>query len=173
MKYASLLRGINVGTTKRIDMKHLNAMFEGLGYFNVSTYINSGNIRFESNDSVEKIVASLDSCFRTELGYEVPTLVKTLEEMQLIAAEIPAHWQNDSDQRTDVAYLFDEVDNIDIIDKLPFKRDFVYTRYIKGALIWNVTRENYNKSQLNKLIGHKLYPYMTVRNVNTARRLAE
>lgn len=173
MKYVALLRGINVGTTKRIDMKHLKTLFESLGYVNVSTYINSGNVRFETNDSAGKILESLDVCFHSTLGYEVPTLVKTLEEMQFISAEIPDHWQNDSDQRTDVAYLFDDVDNIDIIDKLPFKRDFVYTRYIKGALIWNISRENYNKSQLNKLIGHKLYQSMTVRNVNTARRLAE
>lgn len=154
-------------------MKHLKILFEGVGCVNVSTYINSGNVCFESNDSAGKILESLDACFRAVLGYEVPTLVKTMEEMQLIAAEIPTHGQNDSDQRTDVAYLFDEVDSIDIIDKLPFKRDFVYIRYVKGALIWNITRENYNKSQLNKLIGHKLYPYMTVRNVNTARRLAK
>jgi uncharacterized protein (DUF1697 family) len=173
MKYAALLRGINVGTTKRIDMKHLKSLFESLGYINVATYINSGNVRFESNDPVEKIRMSLDACFRTELGYEVPTLVKSLEEMQLIAAEIPAQWQNDSDQRTDVAYLFDDIDNIDIIDKLPFKKDIVYIHYVKGAVIWNLSRGNYNKSRLNKLIGHTLYQSMTLRNVNTARRLAE
>lgn len=173
MKYAALFRGINVGTTKRIDMKQLKALFEGLGYVHVSTYINSGNVRFESEDSVKDILASIDTCFRTELGYEVPTLVKTLEEMQLIAAEIPAQWQNDTEQRTDVAYLFDEIDIIDIIDKLPFKIDFVDVRYVKGALIWNLSREHYNKSQLNKLIGHSLYKFMTLRNVNTARKMAE
>lgn len=173
MKYAALLRGINVGTTKRIDMKHLKALFEGLGFVNVTTYINSGNVRFESDELVENIRASLDACFRSELGFEVPTIVKTLEEMQLIAAEIPTEWQNDTEQRTDVAYLFDEIDYIDTIDKFPFKRDFVDVRYVKGAVIWNISRENYNKSQLNKLIGHKLYQFMTIRNVNTARRLAE
>ena len=173
MKYVALFRGINVGTSKRIDMKHLKTLLEGLGYENVSTYINSGNVRFETSEKVEKILASLDVCFRSELGYEIPTLVKTIDEMQLIAAEIPAQWQNDSEQRTDVAYLFAEVDSIDIIDKLPFKKDFVDVRYVKGALIWNVTREQVYKSRLAKLIGHKLYSNMTIRNVNTARKMAE
>ena len=44
--------------------------------------------------------------------------------------------------------------------------------YVKGAIIWNVTRDNYNKSQLNKIISHKIYKEFTVRNVNTARYLA-
>jgi uncharacterized protein (DUF1697 family) len=44
--------------------------------------------------------------------------------------------------------------------------------YVNGAIIWNVQRENYNKSQLNKIISHKIYKDMTVRNVNTARHLA-
>jgi len=173
MKYAALLRGINVGLTKRIDMKHLKALFEGLGYTGVSTYINSGNIRFESDDTAASIAACLDACFRKELGFEIPTLIKTLEEMQLIAAEIPAHWQNDTEQRTDVAYLFDEIDNIDIIDRLPFKKDFINVRYVKGAIIWNLSREHVYKSHLGKLIGHPHYQKMTMRNVNTARQLAK
>jgi uncharacterized protein (DUF1697 family) len=169
----ALLRGINVGTTNRIDMKNLKSLFEGLGCENVSTYINSGNVSFESNDPAEKITTSLQDCFQSTFGCFIPTLVKTLKEMQLIAVEIPTQWQNDSEQRTDVAYLFDEIDNIDIIDKLPFKKDFIYVRYVKGAVIWNVSRELVYKSQLGKLIGHKLYALMTMRNVNTARRLAE
>jgi uncharacterized protein (DUF1697 family) len=45
-------------------------------------------------------------------------------------------------------------------------------RYVKGAIFWNVDRKKNNKSHINKLIGHKFYQLMTVRNVNTARFLA-
>lgn len=173
MKYVALLRGINVGTTNRIDMKQLKALFEGLGYSNVSTYINSGNIRFESEQTAPEIRSTLETSFREQLRYEIPTLVKSLDEMQRIAAEIPAHWQNDDEQRTDVAYLFDEIDSIDIIDALPFNINVVNVRYTPGAVVWNLSREHYTKSRLNKLIGHRLYQSMTLRNVNTARRMAE
>lgn len=173
MNYVALLRGINVGTTKRIDMKQLKALFEGLGYTNVSTYINSGNVRFETDEPVAEILAALDVCFRTKLGYDIPTLVKTLDDMKRIAAEIPAQWLNDSEQRTDVAYLFDDIDSVDIVEKLPFNKVLVHIRYIPGAVVWNLSREHYTKSRLNKLIGHPLYALMTLRNVNTARRMAE
>lgn len=87
----------------------------------------------------------------------------------------PQFWlglQNDDTQRTDVAYLFPEADSKKIIEELPLKKEFLEIRYIKGAIIWNIKRENVNKSQLAKLISHKLYQTMTIRNVNTARFLA-
>ncbi|MDD2717999.1 MAG: DUF1697 domain-containing protein, partial [Candidatus Wallbacteria bacterium] len=89
-----------------------------------------------------------------------------------IAGAIPADWRNDSVQKTDVAYLFPEIDSGEILSELPVNMDFIDMRYVKGALFWNVRRENYNKSRLNRMIGHKSYQLMTVRNVNTARFLA-
>lgn len=92
--------------------------------------------------------------------------------MKYIAKAIPEDWLNDPTQRTDVAYLFPEADSKKIIEELPLKIEFLEIRYIKGAIFWNIKRENVNKSQLAKLISHKLYKSMTIRNVNTARFLA-
>jgi uncharacterized protein (DUF1697 family) len=63
------------------------------------------------------------------------------------------------------------VDCDNIKDKLPFKMDYVEVKYVKGALIWNLMREDQGKSQTTKLAGQKIYQHMTVRNVNTARHL--
>ena len=93
--------------------------------------------------------------------------------MKNIAEAIPKDWQNDTTHKTDVAYLFREADSSDIIDKLPVKKEFLDMRYTPGAIFWRVERENYNKSQLNKLASHSSYRIMTIRNVNTARKLAE
>lgn len=171
MKYAALLRGINVGNSNRIDMKSLKAMFENLEYKNVSTYINSGNVLFESAKAANAIRDEIEFNIREKFGHDIPVLVKPIKELQKIASEIPSLWMNDDVQRTDVAYLFSEIDSIKIIDELPLKMEYIDVRYTKGAIYWNVMRENYNKSHLNKLISHKLYRYMTIRNVNTARYL--
>ena len=53
MKYVLLLRGINVGGKNKVVMSDLKDMISKLGYENVITYINSGNIIFESNDKKE------------------------------------------------------------------------------------------------------------------------
>lgn len=172
MKYIALLRGINVGGNRKVEMKKLRTLFESLGYSEVSTYINSGNIIFESEDDTKTILAKITKSFEKTFDFEIPTLVKTEKEMKKITEAIPKDWQNDSTQRTDIAYLFPEIDSKKIIKELPFKKEFVDVRYTKGAIIWNIKKVNLNKSNLAKLISHNLYKSMTIRNVNTARFLA-
>ena len=99
-------------------------------------------------------------------------LIKTKEEIINIKNHIPDEWLNNNEQKTDVAYLFEEINNKEIIDKLPVKKEFLKIIYVDGALIINIRREDYNKSQINKIISHVLYQGMTFRNVNTARKLA-
>lgn len=173
MKYIVLLRGINAGRERRVDMKKLKAIFESLGYVNVSTYINSGNVIFESKDNQKDILKKIKAGFKKEFAFEIPFLVKAEKEMKKISDAIPKEWKNDTAQRSDVAYLFPEIDLKKTIDDLPIKKEFMDIRYVKGAIFWNIDRKNYNKSRLNKIIGHKLYQFMTVRNVNTARYLAK
>ncbi|TGL86744.1 DUF1697 domain-containing protein [Leptospira congkakensis] len=172
MKYIALLRGINVGGNRKVEMKKLRTLFESFGYTEVSTYINSGNVIFESEDDTKTVLFKIQKSFEKVFKFEIPTIVKTEKEMKKIANAIPAEWQNDATQRTDVAYLFPEADFKNIIEELPLKKEFLEIRYRKGAIIWNIKRENVNKSQLAKLISHKLYKVMTIRNVNTARFLA-
>jgi len=173
MRYIALLRGINAGKNRRVDMKSLKNTFERLGCRNVSTYINSGNVIFESGDNKKTLRDNIENALLKEFGFEVPVLIKTNAEMKKVANVIPEHWRNDVTHRTDIAYLFNEIDSSKIIDELPVNRSFIEVRYVKGALYWNVDRKNYNKSNLNKLIRHDIYRHMTVRNVNTARFLGD
>lgn len=170
--YIALFRGINVGKERHVDMKKLKMVFETLGYTGVSTYINSGNVIFKSDKKAMVVRSAIEKAFKKIFKFEVPILVKSDQEMQAIAKAIPQTWQNDDQQRTDVAYLFNEIDSKKTIGEMPVKREYLDIRYVKGAIFWNLLRKNLYKSQLNKLIGHKLYQSMTLRNVNTARQLA-
>ena len=172
MDYIALLRGINVGNSIKINMKELKTLFEQCGFSNVSTYINSGNVIFKSNDKKNSITENIEKALHITSGNEVKVLVKTKSEVVEIANSIPGDWQNNDDLKTDVAYLFESIDNENIINELPIKKEYIQVIYVKGALIWNVRREDYNKSHLNKIISHKAYKDMTIRNVNTARYLA-
>ncbi|MEK9156965.1 MAG: DUF1697 domain-containing protein, partial [Patescibacteria group bacterium] len=57
MLSVALLRGINVGGNNKVDMKKLKAAFEALGFENVRTYINTGNVLFEHKKQSSKILA--------------------------------------------------------------------------------------------------------------------
>ena len=163
---------VNVGTTKRVEMKRVKVLFESLGYTNVSTYINSGNVIFETDQKQAELRDKIEQSLKKEFGFDILSLVRSDEEMKTIVRSIPEEWQNDSIHRTDVAYLFPEIDSEATLEELPINKDYIDIRYIKGALFWNIERVNVNKSRLNKLVGHRLIQLMTIRNINTARYLA-
>lgn len=172
MIYVALLRGVNAGNLRRIDMKRLKEVFVDLGYNNVSTYINSGNIIFSSNKKSVAIRNEIEKCLKVEFGFDIPALVKSLQEMKMISDSIPSSWKDDESHKSDVAYLFPDIDSKTILEKLPIRKEFIDIRYVPGALFWNVARKDYNKSHINKIINHDSYKYMTLRNVNTARVLS-
>lgn len=171
MKYIILFRGINVGRNRKVEMKRLKAVCISMGYTEVSTYINSGNLILESSNSASDIHMDLVKRLSIEFGFIIDIIVKTTAEMKQIADAIPSSWQNDDTHKTDVAYLFPEMDSEEVIETLPIGRNLVDMTYVSGALIWRVKRADYGKSRLNKLMSHKIYKQMTVRNVNTARYL--
>lgn len=173
MNYIALLRGINVGGNHKVEMKKLKGYFESLGYTDVSTYINSGNILFSTTKNKPTVQKEIDNILKKNFAFIIPTLIKTQSEISKIANAIPKSWLNDKKQRTDIAYLFPDADSKAILTELPMNKDFIEVLYVKGAIIWNIDRQNLNKSRLNKLIGHRLYKSMTIRNINTAKYLSE
>jgi uncharacterized protein (DUF1697 family) len=173
MKYVVLLRGINVGNLVKIPMKKLKTLLEEIGLRNVVTYLNSGNAIFESSLPAVKLTNLIGKRLEKEFGQKISILIKTSMDMVNIAKSIPNHWKNDETQQTYIAYLFSDIANPELINELPIKKQYMEIKYAHDAVIWNIKKENYNKSQITKIAGHSSYSKMTTRNANTARKLAE
>lgn len=171
MEYVVLMRKINVGTENRISKNEMEKLFVDLGYDEVEIYINSGNAILKTKKNLSQVYEEVSKALNQKFNEEVQFLVKTRKQMEEIARLIPKEWKNNEEQKTDIAYLFDDIDDERIIEDLPFKKEYVNLKYIKGALVMNVLRENQGKSGLTKLISSKIYKSMTIRNVNTARYL--
>ena len=177
MKYVALLRGVNVGGNHRVPKAEFQAVLESLGFRDVVIYINSGNAVFTSDDEVS--TGAVQAALEKHFGFSIPTLVLPGEKVRAIAAAIPPEWTNDaprpdkSGQKSDVLYLFDELNAPDVLEKLGYNSSLETMIYVDGAVLANITRANQLKGSLQKLVGTKLYAQMTVRNVNTARKLAE
>jgi len=75
--------------------------------------------------------------------------------------------------KSDVVFLFDEINDNSILIQLGYKSVVEHMIYVDGAVLSMITRDNQSKSSLKKLVGTKLYSKVTVRNVNTVRKLAE
>ncbi|MEK4234698.1 hypothetical protein BSK65_21670 [Paenibacillus odorifer] len=88
--YIALLRGINVGGNKIIKMLDLKAMFQTLGFENVRTYIQSGNVVFESDEGSKSLLTGvIERKIHEVFGFEVSVIIRTLAEMENVIANDP------------------------------------------------------------------------------------
>ena len=86
----ALLRGINVGRAKRIAMADLRALIEGLGYTDVRTLLNSGNVVFSAPRGTNAaIAAAIEKAIVARAGFSAAVVVVTANELQAIVAADP------------------------------------------------------------------------------------
>jgi uncharacterized protein (DUF1697 family) len=171
MVYVALLRGINVGGKCKVEMSRLKDLFEHLGYTKIKTYINSGNVIFEDNRLASEQHDLITVAIEKEFGFSVPVILRTHKEIEELCKSIPLEWTNDVAQKTDVMFLWDEIDSVEILEKVAHKPEIENVLYLPGALVWNIGRQNVTKGSGIKLIKTNLYKHMTVRNINTVRKL--
>lgn len=87
--YTALLRAINVGGTGKLPMGELRALAERLGFTDVQTYIQSGNVIFRSRQSAAAVKRSLESALARRFGKPSKVLLRTREELRKIEATNP------------------------------------------------------------------------------------
>jgi uncharacterized protein (DUF1697 family) len=171
VKYVALLRGINVGGNNLIKMLALKEAFEEHGYTNVITYINSGNVVFESEEkSSAKITEQLEAMLSKTFNYKARVVVRSHEQIKQIVADVPKEWNTSSDIRCYVGFLADAVTEEEIaevkaregVDSLKVANGVLYMSSLLSAL---------TRSAFNKLPAYKIYQDMTIRNYNTTRKI--
>lgn len=171
MIYVALLRGINVGGNNPVEMKKLKTSFESIGFRNVVTYINSGNIVFEEKQEDRDVIArKAEAAIKRDFQLDVKVLVRNFDEFETICRELPPEWVKNEMMRTDVMFLWEKYDSPEVMDKLKLS-PVDNVKYLPGAVLWNVEGKDYSKSSMIKLVGTDLYRNMTIRNVNTVRKI--
>ncbi|MGG3889531.1 DUF1697 domain-containing protein [Metabacillus fastidiosus] len=174
MVYIALLRGINVGGKNKIDMKLLKQTFEKVGMNDVMTYINTGNIIFSYKGiSKTELSRMLEEAIHNDFKLQIKVVVRSIDDIRRIINALPATWKNDKDMTSDVMFLWDEIDDESVLKNLVIKPNIDSVTYVPGAILWSIDKKNITKSGRSKLIGSKIYKQVTIRNVNTARKIYE
>lgn len=171
MTYVALLRGINVGGKAKVPMSELRTLFANAGCGDVETYINSGNVIFNDVRGPKELSKTLELRIKKHFGFHVPVIVKHSKDISKLCDHIPTDWTNDLQQKTDVVFLWESVDSPDVLDVLPTRQDIDHVKYIAGTVVWNIDRTNATRSGLHKIIGTEFYSQVTVRNINTVKKL--
>jgi uncharacterized protein (DUF1697 family) len=155
-------------------MAALKACIEELGLENVSTYIASGNVLFESR---ARDAAKLESTIEraVEQRFRLPVKVVVLDRAAYgrIVKAIPKSWLGDDSLRANVAFVRRGTDAKHVVRELEPDAAVEEVKPINGAILWATRREALNKSVMRKLIGGAAYKELTVRNLNTTLKLQE
>ena len=174
MKYVLLLRGINVGGRNKVSMADLKDAITGLGYENIITYINSGNIIFDTTDNID-IVNEKISQILNSYPFKINKVILTQEEYLDEISNLPEWWSEEL-FRKDVLFYSDEVEYSVMKERIkimPLNDEMVH--FGKRAVFWGKYNEkNYLSTSYHKLLmKESFYKSITIRNGRTFMKIAE
>jgi uncharacterized protein (DUF1697 family) len=172
VRYVALLRGINVGGHGKVEMPRLKDCFDAQGFKDVSTFTNLGNVFFETSATNRvRMVKKIEHAIEREIGFRVPVVLRTGAEIARVVKAVPKGWVTDQRMRCDIMFLWPDVDSRSVLKGIPSQPDVEDLKYVPGALVWRIDRAHIGKSKVRTVIGSKLYKNLTIRNINTVRKL--
>jgi uncharacterized protein (DUF1697 family) len=106
LTYVALLRGINLGSNKRVKMDALRKSFESLGLKNVQTYIQSGNVVFKAGKtSSAALRKKIEARITSDFGFSSLTILRSQEELGKVVKANPFIKRDTSPEKLHVIFL--------------------------------------------------------------------
>ena len=173
--YIAMLRGINVSGHKTIKMQDLRTICNKLGYRNVQTYVQSGNIVFETRKGTPaNLSKQISKAIQDAYGLDVPVFIRTLMEMQRIISANPFLKEKNIDHsKLHVTFLSEtpQTDSLRKLGKVPAGPDRFHTVHNE---IYLHCPNGYGRTKLsNTMIEKTLSVAATTRNWRTCNTLLE
>ncbi|MDR2224088.1 MAG: DUF1697 domain-containing protein [Flavobacteriaceae bacterium] len=173
MKYIALLRGINVGGKNLIKMTDLKACFTTLGFKDAVTYIQSGNVLFDSEIlDVSLLTTLIEKRLSEEFQYESKIVLVAHEQYNHIVTHIPKNFgMYGKIYRYNVLFLRPSLIAKDVVKGISKKEgvDEVYAG--EGVIYFSNLIERASQSHLSRIIKQPFYTEVTIRNWNTTLQL--
>jgi uncharacterized protein (DUF1697 family) len=171
MKYVAFLRAINVGGHAIIKMADLKKMFESAGLENVQTYIQSGNVIFESEAGSDPLAKQIERQLETAAEYKIHVFVRTIRGVQSIAAK-PPFTTSKGDETVFVSFLDKKPNKKSQQAVLAFRSeadDFAF----KGRELYTLRRDREKSIFSGNFVEKLLKMPSTTRNLTTITKIVE
>lgn len=176
MIYIALLRGVNVGGKNKIKMAELRLHLESMGLNQVKTYIQSGNIVFESNDNEESLQKQIEKKIEEEFGFSVSVVLRTGMELESIVENCPFSEKDVSEAKASavgeslyVALLLESPPQ-ETIERLNNYKNEYETYKSENREIYLLFYNSIRNSKLSNQL-QKLGTPVTIRNWKTLNKL--
>jgi len=162
VRYALLLRGVNVGPKNSLPMADLRGMLEDVGCTDVKTYVQSGNAVFETKLAEAKLTKAIEAALASYMGRPIATTLRTMKELEAIVANNPLPEHEDEPSRLCVTFLSHVPTKAELAPLAG--KDFTPERFVaRGREIYTWHPDGQGRSPLRGAV--------TTRNWNTVQKL--
>ena len=172
--YVALLRAINVGGSSVMTMADLKAQFEAVGFANVRTYIQSGNVLFEApEESTSRLAEWAEQQLRAGLGYASQVFVLTPQQLAAAAANNPFDPRvSDGAMRCHIMFLSREPES-ERVDRLMAQQAPEYRFAVRGSVLYYTYAKEYDGKRRTINFEGILGAEGTARTWKVVRKLGE
>ena len=170
-RYVALLRGINLGSSRRVAMADLRAWLTDLGYADVRTHLQSGNAVLASDKRIDAVGREIEERLAEETGFPVDCVMRTAGEMRAVVDGDPFGEVASNGSRYMVSFLAGPVDRerLPDLDPAAYEPELLH---VGEREIYFWCPDGVQDSKLLKLFSGRTGPMGTVRNWNTVTKLA-
>lgn len=175
MRYIALLRGINVGGNNKIAMSELKRCFQETGFSHVETYINSGNVLFDSDQYDESILQKMcETLIKDHFGFSILVALVKAQSLSIMMAKAPEWWGKDPSSKHNAIFVIQPYIAHEILEEVvQTKPEYEKVQAVDSMIFWSAPLETFSKTRWAKIVGTKEYAKITIRNANTAYKLLE
>jgi len=173
--FIALLRGINVGGKNIIKMEQLKQVFDDMGFSDVKTYIQSGNVIFRTSESdTLKLTNRIENQLHKNFSAEIKTLVLTANNLAETVRNAPENFGTEPEKfRYDVWFLLPLTLINDVASKVRLREGVDFLHAGKNVIYTTRLTSQMGKSYFSKISQMPFYKNITIRNWNTATKLLE
>jgi len=175
MRYLALLRGVNVGGKNKLSMPELKASFESSGFTRVSTYINSGNILFSGAETnVLALKGQCEALIKEGFGMDIPVAVISAAALSDAMAHAPVWWNTDKESKHNAILVIPPATAESVCAQVgEIKPEYEKVDFHGSVIFWSAPIKTFSRTRWSKVVGTAAYGSITIRNANTAIKLAE
>ncbi|MGX7148162.1 DUF1697 domain-containing protein [Enterococcus ureasiticus] len=173
--YIALLRGVNVGGKNRVVMATLKERLEQHGFTKVVTYLNSGNVIFDSEETeIFQLAKDCEKVIEAEFGLKIIVTIVSAEDLLAALEQIPEWWDTDKASKHNVIFVIPPTTTEEVIASVgEAKAEYEKVAYHERVIFWSAPIKTFSRSRWSKIVGTKMYSRITIRNANTVNKLAE
>ena len=170
--HVALLRGINVGGKNIVRMADLRAAFEDAGYAAVSTYIQSGNVLFESERPPAALEGDIETMLESAFGLSLVVVVRSHRQLRNVVTRAPDGFGATPDvHHSDVIFLKAPLSSRQALRAVELRDGVDRAWPGTGVLYFSRLSERLSQSRMSRIASTPQYQNMTIRNWNTTTKL--